>query len=854
MEDNQAMRKKILLFLTCGGIAVVVACVIVFTSLTMFMSKETEGSLMDISNIYMSEMNVQLKQKFNSITNLRLSQVNGIVKWSELMGMEYGPEMLQGLRENAKVRDFTYLALYDENGLAEKVMGEDLHINEYEKMSSLLAGDGQSIGYATNDEGEKFLMLAVSADYPLKDGRRSRALVAGVSMDYMAEALYLDEKDAVMYSHLIAKDGTFVIRNGDAFRENYFERLHATIDKSNIVNSEDVSDELQKAMAKNKNYSTAVIEEGEKRYLFCSPVSDSKTDWYLISIMPTGKFDSAVKNLDTVRLIAMLVSVGSLLLVMLVIFIMYYRLSQEQLKEANIAKEEAFRANMAKSEFLSSMSHDIRTPMNAIIGMTEIAQKDVRDVARVDDCLKKVKLSSKHLLGLINDVLDMSKIESGKMTLNIIPTSLRGTMDDIVSIMQPEVKARDQYFDIFIQKIESEMVYCDGVRLNQVLLNLLSNAVKFTKEKGHINVHLYQEESPQGEEYVRTHFIVEDTGIGMSKEFQKKIFDTFEREETEEVHKIMGTGLGMSITKSIIGLMGGAIQLQSEQGKGTKFHIILDLKRAEENHGHMKLPEWNVLVVDDNEALCLSAVENLKELGVHADWTLSGSQAVDMIEERHNKKDDYQFVLVDWKMAGMDGIETIHEIKKRIGKIPAFLISAYDWSEIKGQISTEDIEGFISKPLFKSTLFFRLKQYVDGVKEEIKSDQGSIDFQGVRMLLAEDIDLNWEIANEILSMVGLVLERAENGQQCVEMFSASEPGYYKGVLMDVRMPVMNGYDATRAIRALDRPDSNLPIIAMTADAFADDAQRCFESGMDAHLTKPLDIKECMRTLQKYIAE
>ncbi len=854
MEENRAMRKKILHFLTCGGIAVVVACFMVFTSLTMFMSNETEKSLSEISSIYMSEMNLQLKQKFNSIINLRLSQVNGIVKRFELRDIGYGPEMMQELKEGAEVREFTYLALFDEEGLAEKIMGEDLHINEYAQMVSGLQDDGQAIGYATDKEGGKFLVLAVSVDLPLKNGGRSRVLIAGVSMEYMANALYLDEKDAVMYSHLIAKDGTFVIRNGDAFRENYFERLHATIKEHDGISSKDVSDGLRKAMEDNGNYSTIVTVEDEKRYLFCSPVSDEKTDWYLISIMPTGKFDSAVKNLDAVRLIAMMLSVGALLLVMLVIFIMYYRLSQEQLKEANKAKEQAFRANMAKSEFLSSMSHDIRTPMNAIIGMTEIAQKDVRDVARVDDCLKKVKMSSKHLLGLINDVLDMSKIESGKMTLNIIPTSLRETMDDIVSIMQPEVKARKQCFDIFIQKIESESVYCDGVRLNQVLLNLLSNAVKFTKEEGRIDVHLYQDESPRGEEYVRTHFIVEDTGIGMSEEFQKKIFDTFEREETEEVHKIMGTGLGMSITKSIISLMGGKIELHSEQGKGTKFHITLDLNRVEESHEHMKLPEWNVLVVDDNEALCLSAVENLKELGVRADWTLTGSQAVDMIEERHNNKDDYQFVLVDWKMPGMDGIQTIREIKRRIGEIPTFLISAYDWSEIENQISTADIEGFISKPLFKSTLFFRLKQYVDGVKEEIKNDQESVDFQGVRMLLAEDIDLNWEIANEILSMVGLVLERAENGQECVDMFSASEPGYYKGILMDVRMPVMNGYDATRAIRALDRPDKDLPIIAMTADAFADDAQRCFESGMDAHLTKPLDVKECMRTLQKYITE
>ena len=469
------------------------------------------------------------------------------------------------------------------------------------------------------------------------------------------------------------------------------------------------------------------------------------------------------------------------------------------------------------------------------------------------DCLRNVSLSSKHLLGLINDVLDMSKIESGKMTLNESPMSLREVMDDIVNIIQPQVKARYQLFDIYIQKILVENVHCDTVRLNQVLINLLTNAVKFTPEGGRVDVHVFQEPSPKGGGYIRTHFEVVDTGIGMSEEFQKKIWDTFSREETDEVRHIVGAGLGTSITKKIVELMGGTIELRSELGKGSTFHVTLDLRKANDIEMEMQLPEWNILVVDDNEWLCLSAVSNLEELGVHAEWTLDGRDAVRMIEERHNKGEDYRFVLVDWKMPNMDGIETIREIRKRVGRsVPIFLISAYDWNELGEDVAPE-IEGFISKPLFKSTLYERLRQYVEGFDASAVEAEEEVDFTGKRILLAEDMDINWEVASEILSVTGMLLERAENGKICVEMFSKSEVGYYDAVLMDIRMPIMNGYDATKAIRSLGRPDNNLPIIAMTADAFSDDAEHCLECGMNAHIPKPLDIEECMRTLQKFLS-
>lgn len=852
-KGRKVMNKKIKNFFKCSVIGMIVLCIVVFVGLTLFMADKTEESVREVSEIYMSEMNLQLKQKFTSIIDLRLDQVDGIIKRNPPSTVTYGENMKKTLITSVEVRGFSYLGLYSESGKLEDIYGDKIKMKDIHALTGSLKKNGCIVAQGTDKEGEKILVLGKPAAYPMENGEKSVAIVVSISMEYLNEALFLHSDDAMVFSHILDADGTFIIRNGDAYRENYFDRIKNEFEEVDGKDAGQYARELKSAMEKKEDYFTLIQVRGERRHIYCSPISEN-SNWYLISVMPDEVLENSITRLDTLRVIIIIASSGILLIGMSIVFLLYFRLSRQQMLALDKAKKEAVTANKAKSEFLSSMSHDIRTPMNAIIGMTEIAMKNLHDVVRVEDCLKKVKLSSKHLLGLINDVLDMSKIESGKMTLNISPMSLKEAMDDIVNIMQPQVKAGKQNFDIFIHNIQSEEVYCDSVRLNQVLLNLLSNAVKFTPEQGRIDVHLYQESSPLGDEYVRNHFIVEDTGIGMSEEFQKKIFDTFERENTEEVQNITGTGLGMAITKCIVDMMEGTIELESEKEVGSKFHVTLDLKKAHVHEREMKLPEWNILIVDDNEQLCTSAVSNLEELGVKAEWTLDGREAVQMIQRRHDRKEDYHFVLIDWKMPNMDGMETIHEIRKSVGnEIPVFLISAYDWSDMEEEIQTSDIQGFISKPLFKSTLFSRLIQYVGEDNDESgQNGEQEVDFTGRRVLLAEDIDLNWEIANEILSSAGLTLERAVNGLDCVEKFEKSQPGFYDAILMDIRMPVMNGYDATRTIRSLDRADKELPIIAMTADAFSDDARRCMDCGMNAHLAKPLDIKECMRVLKNYL--
>lgn len=848
------MDKKVIRFFRRSIISVILICIAVFFSLTVFMAHKTEQSIEEISNIYMSEMNQQIQQKFRSIIRLRLDQVEGIIKRTPLDTVRTNQELLQELQVSGEIRNFTFLGLYGETGNLEVIYGDSVEIfDTKEDILRALKANGDLVTYGQKDNGEKVLLLGKQTSYKMEQSMKSTAIIAGISMEYLNKELFLEENDAVAYSHIIDKNGNFVVRNSDAFRESYFERIREVYEELDGKQPEDYVEELADAMESEKVYSTLISIDGQQRRIYCSPLSVSSA-WYLITAMPSQMLGESITSLDTMRTIVMIGSGAVILLTMSVIFFLYYRLSQKQLFELAKAKEDADRANMAKSEFLSSMSHDIRTPMNAIIGMTEIAQRNLEEPMRVEECLRKVRLSSKQLLGLINDVLDMSKIESGKMPLNIAPMSLRDAMDDIVNIMQPQVKAKKQYFDIFIKEIITEEVCFDDLRLNQVLLNLLSNAVKYTPEEGRIDVRVYQEASPKGEDYVRTHFCVTDTGIGMSPEFQKKIWDNFSREENDEVRHIIGTGLGMAITKSIVDLMGGTITLESELGKGSSFHMTFDMKKSGMTGAEMKLPAWNVLVVDDNQDLCISAVSNLEELGVHVEWTLDGKHAVQMIEERHNKKDDYHFVLIDWKMPGMDGIETIHEIRSRVGSdIPVFLISAYDCSDLEEEISHAWIEGFISKPLFKSTLYHRLIQYADGYTiEEKKNAEDEADFTGKNVLVAEDMEINWEVASAILSITGMELEWAKNGQECLEKFQNSPVGYFDAVLMDIRMPVMNGYDTTKAIRELDREDKNLPIIAMTADAFSGDVQKCLDYGMNAHIQKPLDIKECIRVLRKYL--
>lgn len=846
------IKKKTMNFLRNSVFFISALCVVIFSFMAVYMNGKSIETINGVGTIYMSGMSEQISLHFEKTVGLRLAQVEEIVGVTP--SQEYDRKTLrEELSYNAKARGFSYLALYGEDGEFEMIYGDKVHVTDPKPFLKSLSKDDKKVAVGTDESGEDVVLMGAPASYIMESGEKCLALVGGLSVSYVREALSLDENDSMVYSHIIRRDGSFVIRSEDAVRDNYFDRIRAMFEESDGRDADDCIKEMKSAMESGQNYSGIFNVEDGRRHVHCTALSYS--EWYLVTIMPYGTLSEVVEDLNTVWIVMAIAGCSVVLLALLLVFYKFFLLTKEQFKELDKARREAVDANHAKSEFLSNMSHDIRTPMNAIVGMAAIATANISNMQQVQNCLRKITLSSKHLLGLINDVLDMSKIESGKMNLNMDQISLREVIESIVSIVQPQIKEKNQNFDVFIHDISTENVCCDSVRLNQILLNFLSNAIKFTPEGGSIRMSMFEKESPKGEDWSRICITVEDSGIGMSKEFRDKIFESFAREDNNRVQKIQGTGLGMAITKYIVDAMGGTIEVQSEQGKGTMFCVTLDLEKAIVQEEDMILPAWRMLVVDDDEQLCLSAVKSLKTIGVEADWTLDGESAVQMVEKRHPQHDDYHIILLDWKLPGMNGIKTANEIHRKLGDdIPIILISAYDWSDIEEEARDAGITGFISKPLFKSTLYYSLRKFA-GIADEkkIEYEDKTEDFSGRRILLAEDNDLNWEIAEELLGEIGFSMDRAENGKIGVEMFENSDIGFYDAILMDIRMPIMNGYEATETIRALDRADAaEIPIIAMTADAFSEDHKKCLEAGMNAHIAKPIDMQEVVKQLKKYM--
>lgn len=755
-------------------------------------------------------------------------------------------------------RDYESVSWCDSEGNLETIYGDPLQYSGPAVfLDTLKAGESRvAVGY--NGSGDQVVLMCAPVRLDIPGMEDCVAMIGELPISYLSDILSLEEENSLVYSLVIRKDGTFVVRNSAAVRDNYFDRVRAVYEETNGQTPEEYIAEFEAAMQEGKDYSTMVQIEGVRQHMYASSLPNSV--WYLVTLIPYGSLNESVKTLGTRSMLASAAVCAVILFVLIVLFLRYFTLNRAQVKEleeakhmAEEAQKEAEIASKSKGEFLSNMSHDIRTPMNAIVGMTAIATAHMDDPVQVQNCLKKITMSSRHLLGLINDVLDMSKIESGKMTLNEELVSLRDVMESMVSIVQPQVKAKHQKFNISIFNILSENVHCDSVRLNQVLINLLSNAIKFTPENGSIDVSLHEEPSPRGDDYVRILIQVKDTGIGMSEEFRQHIFESFAREDNKRIHRTEGTGLGMAITKYIVDAMKGEITVESKQGVGTEFKVVLDLMKAEERIEDMILPDWIMLVVDDDQQLCESTVDSLRSIGIRAEWVLDGEDAVKMATRHHKMHTDYHVILLDWKLPDMDGIQTARELRRQLGNdVPILLMSAYDWTEIEDEARAAGISGFLMKPLFRSTLFYGLKPYMGAEDEQPVEEKPKLQFSDKRVLVAEDNELNWEIANELLGDLGLTLDWAENGEVCANLFRNSEPGYYDAILMDIRMPIMDGYEATDTIRAMDRPDADIPIIAMTADAYSDDIQRCLDHGMNAHVAKPIDIDEVARILKRYI--
>ena len=541
------------------------------------------------------------------------------------------------------------------------------------------------------------------------------------------------------------------------------------------------------------------------------------------------------------------------------ILVMSDRTADKQVNQAlSDAVAAAETANRAKSTFLSNMSHDIRTPMNAIIGFTTLAISNIDDKERVKDYLAKTLASSNHLLSLINDVLDMSRIESGKIHLEEVEVNLSDVLHDLKTIVSGQIYAKQLELYMDAMDVTDEDVYCDKTRLNQILLNLLSNAIKFTPAGGTVSVRVRQL-AGQVRGCGQYEFRIKDNGIGMSPEFAKKIFEPFERERTSTVSRIQGTGLGMAITKNIVDMMGGTIEVQTAQGKGSEFIIRVPLRVQAEHRPVEKITELEglkALVVDDDFNTCDSVTKMLVKVGMRAEWTLSGKEAVLRARQSIEMSDAYHAYIIDWRLPDMNGIEVTRQIRSLNNDTPIIILTAYDWADIEVEAKAAGVTAFCSKPMFMSDLRETLMNAIGQTQTDAAQEllpKKDTNFKGRHILLVEDNELNREIAQEILCEYGFRVDTAENGAVAVEKVSTAAPGSYDLVLMDVQMPVMDGYTATRQIRALGDPAlAKIPILAMTANAFDEDRRNALESGMTGFLSKPIVIGDLVQELRKIL--
>ena len=635
---------------------------------------------------------------------------------------------------------------------------------------------------------------------------------------------------------MIDASGDYILK-GSSFKNSSFFEFYKSYNQTDNESTVQLFDSITSSTG-----SVSMLNShGQECILAYTPVSAS-AGWTMLGLIPA-------KDLHVERnnwLLFGFVSVGLLILFLCDLF---YMLSLN--KRLQITAREAKSASKAKTDFLSTMSHDIRTPMNAIIGLTTITEKNLGDVESTRENLRKINLASNHLLTLINDILDISKVESGKLKLNPLTFSLVETVENLVNISQPMIKEKNIEFRIHINRMEKEYLYADQLRMNQIYINILSNAIKYTEPGGCVNVDLSEEKS-EVPGCVRLKYVVADTGIGMSPEYMETMYQPFSRQTDSRVSSIQGTGLGLAITKQMVELMGGTIECQSKPGKGTTFTVVLDVSEAERQLEELRFEDVDVLIVDDDEIMLETLEDELESIGASAELAQSGDEAIEMIKSRRNSERDYSIVIIDWKMPDMDGVETIRRIREEFkSEIPILLISAYDWSDIEDKAKEAGANGFLNKPIFRSTLYNKINELIGEGTQSFEPEDDYSDIEGMHILIAEDIDINWEIISNMLSMFGITCDRAENGRVCVDMMKSAAEGSYELIFMDIQMPEMNGLDATREIRTLENSWANsIPIIAMTADAFSENITECMNVGMNGHIAKPIDIKLVIKEIRR----
>ena len=702
---------------------------------------------------------------------------------------------------------------------------------------------GESINisraYTNPMNGEQSLAFCnrVMLKDPKSGGSKAAVLLRVVPISELEQKWFFPQEEFVNAElSMIDANGDYILKGYDFKNSSFFE-FYKSYNPTDPASSKELFDKITSSTGS----VSMTNSRGQECILTFTPIT-ATAGWTLLGLVPANDLYVDIENW---------LLIGTISAGLLILFLcdMFYMISLN--KQLQVTAREAEHANKAKTDFLSTMSHDIRTPMNAIIGLTTLAEKDLGDVESTRESLRKISLASNHLLTLINDILDISKVESGKLKLSPQSFSIAETVENLVNISQPMIKEKKIEFSFHINQMEKEYLYTDQLRLNQIYINILSNAVKYTEPSGRVSVDMSEEES-EIPGCIRLTYAVADTGIGMSPEFMAAMYQPFSRQTDSRVNSIEGTGLGLAITKKMVDLMGGTIDCQSEQGKGTTFTVTLDIPTADKQLDDIRLDQIDALIVDDDEIVLQTMTSEFESLGSRAESAHSGKEALEMITRRHESGRDYSIVILDWKMPDMDGVETIRRIRTEIERdIPLLLTSAYDWSDIEDIAKEAGADGFISKPIFRSALYKKINSLLGTESKPIEPEDDYSDLHGMNILVAEDIDINWMIISRMLSMIGITSERAENGRVCVEKVRTAAQGSYDLIFMDVQMPEMNGLDATREIRKSENPRAaSIPIVAMTADAFSENVTECLNAGMNGHIAKPIDIKLVIKEIRR----
>ncbi len=839
------------------GIMLLLAVVVVSSLWLLETSqKTTKDSVYDVSALYLEELT---KQRVNQLLGNLDSQLQQLQVTVDAMRDEDVADRettQKSVGRMRKINGFDFYALVDEAGT---LYTESDIVTGMEEFPFL---DGNcpepkktAITFSKKLGAEGMVLASMPVTGHVLDGRKITAAVGGIAPRYISTRLSLESDTGKIFCEIFKADGTFVLKTNHDHLRTRLNLLTAMEENADFTENTSLEG-LKRCLKQGKPGIIAYYLEDILHYTYYAPVEG--TDWF---IKTTIHYDLVSEKVDVVRSTLFRNSMIQMCLVILVLFVgfMVYLSIRRRNEKLQLATLQAQESSRAKSAFLSNMSHDIRTPMNAIIGFTTLAMKCEENVEKIHEYLKKILASSNHLLTLINDVLEMSRIESGKIYLDETECNLSEILHDLNTIIIGQIEEKQQELMMDAVNVVNEDVFCDRLRLNQVLLNLLSNAIKFTPAKGKICVFIEQKDgAPEG--YGIYVIRVKDTGIGMTKEFAENVFKPFERERTSTVSGIQGTGLGMAITKSIVDMMEGTIEVVTAPGQGTEYIIQINLRLQDKQREPEPIAELTgvrALVVDDDFDTCDATSRMLKKLGIQSEWTMSGKEAILRTKQSQSMEDDFGIYIIDWRLPDLRGSELAKQIRSIVGsEVPILVMTAYDWADIEEEARGAGVTAFCSKPVFMSDLQAALSRAIGKqvvVAEEIEEEK-KFDFSGKKVLLVEDNELNREIAVEILSEVGIQIEEAENGAIALEKVQNATPGQYDLVLMDIQMPVMDGYEACRRIRALeDEERSSIVIVAMTANAFEEDKMAAIEAGMNGHIAKPLDVEVLFETLAEIFA-